>query len=108
MILLLPALGVQAVDPLEAPAAPNDAGSAMYDLSDLYDRLNSGAAGSKRGAAFAEPASGPGDTMYSLDAIMDEMPAVDDTDGAAVGDVVTGKTFWGRAIASRSANIRIH
>lgn len=94
LTLLLPAFGTQAVDPLDAPAAPSEAGSAMFDLSDLYERLNSGAVGAKRSGGFAEPASGLGDTLYSLDEIMSKMPVVDDTNGAAVGNVLAGKTFW--------------
>ncbi len=94
--LLLLASGAWAQDPLDAPAAPIDAGSAMYDLSNLYNRLESGAAGAKRDASFVEPASEPtANTMHSLDAIMDKMPMVDDTTGATVTDVVQGKTFWG-------------
>jgi hypothetical protein len=80
---------------LDAPAGPNAAGSALYTLESLYNRLDTGAAGSKRGATFAEPAAEPAPTMYDLDALMAKMPAVDATNGAAPGDVISGKTYWG-------------
>lgn len=45
---------------------------------------------------FAEPSAGPADTCgYTLDDIMGKVPAKDDTYGAGVADVLTGKTFWG-------------
>jgi len=84
---------------LDAPAAPNDAGSALYTLDALYNRLDTGAAGSKRGAIFAEPTAAPAATMYNLDALMAKMPAVDATNGAAPGDVTSGKTYWGLTAA---------
>nr|WP_323697120.1 DUF4347 domain-containing protein [Thiorhodovibrio litoralis] len=41
LTLLLPALGTQAVDPLDAPAAPSNSDSAMYTLEDIYhERLH--------------------------------------------------------------------
>jgi len=84
---------------LDAPAAPNNAGSAMYTLESLSNRLDTGAAGSKRGATFAEPAAAPGSTMVTLDQIMAKLPAVDATNGAAPGDVTSGKTYWGLTAA---------
>lgn len=80
---------------LDAPAAPTDAGSAMYTLQSLCDRLSSGAAGTKRGAAFAEPTAEPSGTMCTLNAIMAAMPMLDGTNGAIPADVLSGKTFWG-------------
>ena len=84
---------------LDAPAAPDTAGSALYTLDALYNRLNTGAAGSKRGATFAEPAAPLASTMYDLDALMAKLPAVDATNGAAPGDVTSGKTYWGLTAA---------
>jgi len=84
---------------LDAPAAPDNAGSALYTLDALYNRLNTGAAGSKRGATFAEPTAAPAATMYDLDALMAKMPAVDATNGAVPGDVISGKTYWGLTAA---------
>ena len=95
---VLPLLGAGAASAgsLDALAAPNDADSAMLTLQDLYYRLNDGSAGIKRGTGFAEPASAPTTgTMWTLDAIMAKMPAVDDSNGAAAANVLEGKTFWG-------------
>ncbi|MFO1421394.1 MAG: DUF1566 domain-containing protein [Candidatus Competibacteraceae bacterium] len=80
---------------LDAPAAPSSAGSAMYTLEDLYQRLNAGTAGTPRSGTFAEPATGPGSTMHTLTEIMGKMPALDNTSGATAADVLSGKTFWG-------------
>lgn len=93
-LLSLCTLGARAGN-LDAPAAPTAAGSAMYTLESLYNRLDTGAEGSKRGATFAEPAAAPGSTMVTLDQIMAKLPALDATNGAAPGDVLSGKTFWG-------------
>jgi hypothetical protein len=79
---------------LDAPAAPSDAGSAMYTLEDLYQRLNAGTAGTPRSSVFVEPAAGPGGTMHTLTEIMAKMPALD-ANGATAADVLAGKTFWG-------------
>lgn len=81
---------------LDAPAAPTNAGSAMYTLTDLYNRLNAGTPGAPRPGAFAEPAAGPtAGTGYTLNQIMAAMPTLDNANGAVVADVVAGKTFWG-------------
>lgn len=79
---------------LDAPAAPTAAGSAMYTLQDLCNRLNTGAAGTLRTGPFAEPSVGPAATMCTLNEIMAAMPTVD-ANGAGVADVLAGKTFWG-------------
>jgi hypothetical protein len=80
---------------LNAPAAPSVAASAMFSITDLYNRLNTGAAGAKRVGAFVEPTGAPASTVYTLDQIMGLMPTVDNTGGATAGDVLSGKTFWG-------------
>jgi hypothetical protein len=80
---------------LDAPAAPTASGSAMYTLQDLYNRLNAGTAGVPRPGAFVEPAAGPGATMRTVTDIMAKMPALDNANGAAANDVLSGKTFWG-------------
>ncbi|MCP4366007.1 MAG: DUF1566 domain-containing protein [Planctomycetes bacterium] len=79
----------------DSPAAPTDSGSAMYTLDDIYNRLSSGAAGSKRTGAFTEPVSGPASTGYTLDQVMGAAPSADDINGATASDIATGKTFWG-------------
>lgn len=80
---------------LDAPAAPSSAGSAMYTLDDLYNRLNAGTAGAPRPGGFAEPATGPGGTMHTLTEIMGKMPVLANNTGATAADVLSGKTFWG-------------
>lgn len=79
---------------LDAPAAPDAAGSAMYTLQSLCDRLSTGATGAKRSTAFVEPTTGPAATMCTLNNIMEQMPAVN-ANGATAADVLPGKTFWG-------------
>ncbi|MGR3177168.1 MAG: Lcl C-terminal domain-containing protein [Candidatus Anammoxibacter sp.] len=67
---------------LDAPAAPTDAGSAMFSLEDIFKELGSSTptvAGSstsipavRRGGAtsFVEPAAGPASTGHTLDDVM--------------------------------------
>jgi len=92
-VILLP--GMAMAGDLEPPAAPSDAGSAMYTLEDLYNRTNTGEEGIKRGAGFDGPIAGPGSTGYNIDEIMGKMPAKDNIDGALSGDVCRGKKYWG-------------
>lgn len=54
---------------LDPAAGPDDAGSAMYTLDDIYNYLVTGVAGTKRAGAFTEPASSPGSTGYTLDEV---------------------------------------
>jgi len=79
---------------LNSPAAPSDAGSAMYTIEDIYNRLDAGTEGTKR-TTFKEPSAGPASTGKNLDDVMGQAPVVDNTDGAATTDVKTGKKFWG-------------
>lgn len=77
---------------LDSPAPPDSTYS--YTLEDIYNRLDSGAAGAR--STFTEPSSGPGtETIHTLKQIMDEAPAVDDTNGVTQTHVLAGKTFWG-------------
>ncbi len=80
---------------LNSPAAPSDNSSAMYTIQDIYNRLDAGTAGTKRGATFSEPTAGPAGQGKSLDDVMGQAPAVDDTDGAAKTEVKSGKKYWG-------------
>ncbi len=80
---------------LDSPAGPDNSGSAVHTLEDVYNRLNNGATGSKRSGVFTEPSSGPGSTGHTLDQVMSITPTIDDISGAAPGDVANGKTFWG-------------
>ncbi|MBI5583218.1 MAG: DUF1566 domain-containing protein [Deltaproteobacteria bacterium] len=79
---------------LEPIVGPTEAGSQMYTLEEIYNRLNTGASGNKM-TSFTDPGSGPTTgTMHTLDEIMGKAPVLD-ANGASVGDVVAGKTFWG-------------
>ena len=95
--LLLACFAVSAnAGTLDAPAAPDSSTSAMYTLTDLYNRLNEGTPGSKRSSVFVEPAAGPtAGTGHTLDEIMAKTPVRDGTNGAGVAEVLAGKTFWG-------------
>ena len=91
--LLLPAI-VGAGD-LEPTAGPDDPGSAMYTIEDIYNYLDTGVLGTKRSSEFAEPIATPGSTMHTLDEIMGKAPALDNVNGAAPNEVLSGKTYWG-------------
>jgi hypothetical protein len=64
-ILIIPIVSI--AGDLEPPAGPDDAGSAMYTLEDIYNYLDTGVAGSKRGEGFAGPSSPLGSTGHTLD-----------------------------------------
>ena len=61
MLLSLTATVVWAGD-IDAPGGPTDENSAMYTITDVYNRINDGAAGTKRTTTFGEPTAAPGDT----------------------------------------------
>lgn len=79
---------------LDPAGAPEDPGSAMYNLNDVYQRLDSGIPGAKRTSGFVEPTNAPSGTGYSLDDVMAKAPATN-ANAATAGDVVVGKIFWG-------------
>lgn len=94
-LFLFPATNLLAGD-LDSSAAPTDAGSAMFTLEDIFNRLDSGAAVTKRGGAFMEPGAGPtSGTGKTLDEVMAVAPAVNDAAGATAAEVTQGKQFWG-------------
>lgn len=99
LVGLLPALAsapVVAQGAPDSPAAPSDPASAMYSVTDLYNRLDTGAAGSKRSAAFSEPSTGPTTSASrTLDEVMGKAPAVNDSSGATPAQVLRGMTYWG-------------
>jgi len=78
---------------LDSPAAVNHTDSNMYTISDIYNRLETGEAGTK--GSFAEPTSGPGSTGKTLNEVMGIAPAVDNTNGVSPAEVPSGKTYWG-------------
>ena len=95
-VLVILAFGVgrlsAAVGTVDSPDVPGNTWS--FTLEDLWNRLDSGAAGAQ--STFTEPAAGPGTgTMHDLNEIMDKAPAIDNTDGAIEANVMDGKTFWG-------------
>ena len=55
---------------LDSPASPTGTSSAMYTLTDIYNRLDTGTATAKRTGAFTEPSSGPAATGKTLDDVM--------------------------------------
>jgi hypothetical protein len=77
---------------LDSPAPPGSTYS--YSLDDIYERLDTGAAGTQ--STFAEPSSGPEALVgHTLDEIMAKAPALDDANGAIQTHVPAGRTFWG-------------
>ena len=70
------------------------AGSSMPSTTAIYNRLDSGAEISIPGA-FQEPAAGPAPSGRTLAEIATKLPAADNSNGAALTDVLSGKTFWG-------------
>jgi hypothetical protein len=56
---------------LDDPPAPTSADSAMYTISDVYNRINDGTAGTKRSGAFTEPSAGPASTGHTLTELYD-------------------------------------
>jgi hypothetical protein len=77
---------------LEPPGPPESTFS--YSLEDIYNRLDTGAAGTQ--STFTEPATGPvAGTMHTLNEIIAIAPAIDDTNGANQANVLAGKTTWG-------------
>ena len=90
--VLLSSVVVVLAGNLNSPGPPTDTASESYSLKDIHDRLNAGTDGSK--STFAEPASGPGSTMNTLNDIMDKAPLADNASGATTAQVLTGKTYW--------------
>lgn len=87
-------------DPVRAgeqnpPAGPGEVASAMPTLSDLDNRLATGAAGITRSGGFSEPEVGPGPASPTLDAVLAKAPARDEAGGATPEQVLEGKPFWG-------------
>jgi hypothetical protein len=76
---------------LEPSAAPTSYSG--YTLQDICNRLDDGTAGAE--STFQEPTAAPGSTGCTLNEVMDKVPVVDDTDGAATTEVLSGKKYWG-------------
>jgi hypothetical protein len=69
-------------------------GSGMPTLLGIYQQLFDGTPAT-RSSAFLEPAAGPAGTGKTLAEIQAVLPVPDNTRGAAITDVLSGKTFWG-------------
>jgi hypothetical protein len=91
--ILLSSVAVVLAGNLNPAGGPTEASGQMYTLEQIYDRLDSGA-NSPKMTAFAEPDSGPGSSMHTLDEIMAKAPLTH-TDGATATHVLAGKPFWG-------------
>ncbi len=79
---------------IDSPGLPS-AGSGMPTLTDIYNRLDTGATITILGS-FQEPSAAPtAGTGRSLSDIQSKLPAIDNTTGATASDVLGGKTFWG-------------
>lgn len=79
---------------LTPPGEPEE-GSGMPTTTEIYNRLDTGAAISAPGT-FKEPAAGPTTgTGKSLKDIQNKLPEPDNTNGATAAQVMSGKTFWG-------------
>lgn len=76
---------------------PGTVGSNMPTTTQIYDLLNTGTVITVPDTTtFNEPAAGPTTgARKSLSDIQAKLPAPDNTNGAAVSDVLTTKTFWG-------------
>ncbi|MFC1602206.1 DUF1566 domain-containing protein [Pseudomonadota bacterium] len=93
-VLILPVSPIYA-GVTDSDTAPDNTSSAMYRVSDIFHRFNSGNAGTKRGSGFEMPSTGPvSGTGYTLDNIMSLAPAEDNTSGALPSDIAAGKVFW--------------
>ena len=64
-VLLLP--GLVGAGDLEPSASPDDPGSAMYTIEDIYNYLDTGVAGAKRTVGFVDPTSSPCPTGHTFD-----------------------------------------
>lgn len=58
---------------LDPPAGPDDPGSAMYTIEDIYDYLETGVAGTKRGVGFMEPDTPPPVSGQTLSPTLDDV-----------------------------------
>jgi hypothetical protein len=88
------AVGASLAGSLDSLAGPTDPASAMPSIEGLYDRLVGGAGYAPR-STFVEPEAGPGPTGHTLQQLLDAAPVVDNADGAALAEVLAGKTYWG-------------
>jgi hypothetical protein len=100
---ILLAAGAARAGNLNSPAGTNSPASAMYTVTDIYNRLNTGAAGAKRAGGFVEPASTPGSTGHTLDELMAKAPATN-ANAVGAGEVLSGKMYWGLSAGAWGTN----
>jgi uncharacterized protein DUF1566 len=100
-LLALPASA--ALAQLDAPAPPDDPASALFTLTDIYQRLAAGIPGTKRGGGFVEPTSGPASSGFDLDDIMAVAPFPDEVAGATSQQCLAGRRYWSLQPASWGA-----
>jgi hypothetical protein len=80
----------QACDP-NPPSNPQN--TASYTLTDICNRLDTGAGGSK--STFSNPAQGPSHASdCTLNEVMEKAPAIT-AEGAQPDEVANGKKYWG-------------
>ncbi|MCK5524749.1 MAG: DUF1566 domain-containing protein, partial [Thiomargarita sp.] len=60
---------------LNSPAAPTDAGSAMFTIEDIYKRLDTGEEATAPSGGFTEPTSAPGSTGHTLTEVYEKADA---------------------------------
>jgi len=78
---------------LEPPADIDNATSAMYSINDIYNRLDTGSAGTVPTGEFTEPTEAPGATGHTLNEVMQKAPAVN-AYAAKESQVAKGKKYW--------------
>ena len=88
--VLLASVVVVLAGSVDSPSGPTEASSQMYTLEQIYDRLN-GSTVTDKMTSFAEPDTGPGSTMHTLDDIYDlawpaRVPKTGQTATEATGD----------------------
>jgi len=89
--VLLSSVAVVLAGSLDSPDVPGNTES--FTLEDIWNRLDSGAAGTK--TTFTEPGAGPGSgTMHTLNDIMAKAPMTH-ANAATPTHVLAGKVFWG-------------
>ncbi|RKZ45482.1 MAG: hypothetical protein DRQ41_00150 [Gammaproteobacteria bacterium] len=90
-LILLPPIAL--AGSLDSPAPPGDPASAMYPLSEICNRMDTGAPGAKR--SVIEVTSGPGPGGCTLNDVMEKAPVKDNGNGVQPGEVTAGKQYWG-------------
>jgi hypothetical protein len=105
-IVLVAALALPAsaaLAQLDAPAPPGDPASAMFTLTDVYQRLAAGIPGARRSGGFVEPTSGPASSGFDLDDLMSVAPSPDEGTGATAPQCLAGRRYWSLQPASWGA-----